>query len=104
MSRTDKRRRFDPAEVLADRARPRPSAEELAELIQRINPTGLDLAPAEQKRRYRLKAGLQSLLLRRHAALVRVTSADGEVLEITLVGTGRHAARDGTSVSASIAE
>ncbi len=92
MAKDTKRRRLDAEEVLADRVRPRPSIEDLAELIQRTNQTGLDLAPAEEKRRYRVKAALQSLLLRRHPDLVRVTSVDGEVLEISLTGTGRHAA------------
>ena len=92
MASESKRRRLLPGDVLADSVRPRPSAEELAELIQRVNPSGHALPAAEERQRYRVKASLQSLLLRRHPELVVVQSEDGELLEISLVGTGRHAA------------
>lgn len=40
------------------------AADALLEVIHAINPTARSLAPAQQRRRYRLKAQLQSLLLR----------------------------------------
>ncbi len=58
-----KRRRPDPEAVLAGREEVRP--EELFDLIHRVNPTGRELDPGEEARRYAQKARLQSLLVRR---------------------------------------
>ena len=91
MSRAS-RRGLDPEAVLADTVRPRPSAEQLAELIRRINPTGRALAPAEERRLYALKSALQSLLVRRHGDVVLATMDESDVVELTLEGTGAHAA------------
>ncbi len=53
----------DPVDVLEGRVEIR--AEELFDLIHRINPTGRELPRAEETRRYELKGRLQSLLIRR---------------------------------------
>jgi hypothetical protein len=44
----------------------------LLRLIQDVNPTGREKDPVERARRYALKSSLQSLLLRRHADVLRV--------------------------------
>lgn len=36
-------------------------------LIHQVNPTGASISERERERRYRLKARLQSLLIREHA-------------------------------------
>jgi hypothetical protein len=45
---------------------------DLLRLIQDVNPTGREADAAERARRYALKSSLQSLLLRRHADVLRV--------------------------------
>ncbi|MFH0902972.1 MAG: hypothetical protein V2A73_20275 [Pseudomonadota bacterium] len=59
------------AEALVDRAAA-PDVSDLFDIIRRVNPTGLDLPEATVARRYRLKARLQSLLIRHHGKELRV--------------------------------
>ena len=58
-----KTRRPDPADVVAGRADA--GVGDLLHLIHEVNPTGRELPSEEEGRLYGLKAGLQSLLLRR---------------------------------------
>jgi hypothetical protein len=58
------------------------SIDQLFELIHRINPTGLDLASAEQDAAYATKARLQSLMIERFGEQLRVsqiTNAEGVI-------------------------
>jgi hypothetical protein len=58
----------------------RPGAKELLDCIHAINPTGRALGAADERRRYELKARLQSLLIRNFAEeLVVVPDAPGVV-------------------------
>ncbi len=62
---------LDPADVLAERVVP--DLKDLFDLIHQVNPTAIEgLSEAETKRRYALKLGLQSLLLRRFSGQVVV--------------------------------
>ncbi len=60
---SDDRKRLDPDDVLAGRAKV--TAAELLALIHRVNPTGRELGAREAEQRYALKSRLQSLLVRR---------------------------------------
>lgn len=57
-----KRKRVRPADVIDGRAKPGPRA--LVSLIAEVNPTGRELSPSDQARRYAEKSALQSALLR----------------------------------------
>jgi hypothetical protein len=78
-----------PEEVLAGKVVL--SARELAELIQRVNPTNRELSPAEVTRRYRLKNQLQSLLVRRFASEVKVSADREGVALLAHRGSGKSA-------------
>jgi hypothetical protein len=68
----------DAHDVLAGRVAPEPG--ELLDLIHAINPTGRSLSVADERRRYQLKARLQSVLVRRFADDLAVAAeADGVV-------------------------
>ncbi|MBI5514428.1 MAG: hypothetical protein HY909_11710 [Deltaproteobacteria bacterium] len=54
------------------------SARRLLEVIHVVNPTGLDLAPAESARRYALKGRLQSLLIERYREELVVSPEPGD--------------------------
>lgn len=54
------------------------SAHELVRMIHRINPTGKDIPSKKEAKRYRIKARLQSLLIRRYSEALAVTQPDPE--------------------------
>jgi hypothetical protein len=80
---------WQPEEVLAGKVVI--GAHELAELIQRVNPTDRGLPLAEVARRYRLKNQLQSLLVRRFAAEVEVSADREGVALLAHRGSGKSA-------------
>jgi hypothetical protein len=80
---------WQPEDVLAGKAVI--SARELAELIQRVNPTDRELARAEVARRYSYKNQLQSLLVRRFASEVEVSADREGVALLAHRGSGRSA-------------
>src|SRR5689334_17947337 len=53
-------------------------ASSLVTLIHEVNPSGRELPPSVERRRYSLKARLQSLLIRHHRPEVRVELVTGE--------------------------
>jgi hypothetical protein len=78
--------------VLADGVRPRPTPDELIDLIERTNPTGRDLPRAKEQYLYKMKSRLQSVLLREHFDSVRVTVDEHDVAALSLAVSGRGAA------------
>ncbi|MFH0900466.1 MAG: hypothetical protein V2A73_07540 [Pseudomonadota bacterium] len=83
MGRRDKsrtaRRQDVIAEIEAVLARPAPPAiAVILDLIRRVNPTGHDLPAAETDRRYKLKARLQSLLVRCFGEQLGIESDEAE--------------------------
>lgn len=92
MTRRRKGRRgqgWEPEEVLAGKVEI--GARELAELIQRVNPTDRNLPLAEVTRRYRLKNQLQSLLVRRFGDEVEVSAEREGVALLAHRSSGRSA-------------
>lgn len=80
-----RRKEEDPAVVAARLlgAPERALVAELLDAIRRVNPTGLELSEAAERRRYRLKSQLQSLLVRRfpdEVDMIRAPDSDGAVL------------------------
>jgi len=67
---------IDPEDVLAGKISLSPL--ELIRLIHRVNPTGDDLGPEDERARYQLKARLQSLLIKLHSEGLRIEQADPE--------------------------
>ncbi|HEY4490518.1 MAG TPA: hypothetical protein VI958_00910, partial [Acidobacteriota bacterium] len=67
---------IDPQDVLAGKISLSPL--ELIRMIHRVNPTGDDSDPEDAGRRYKLKARLQSLLIRLHSEGLRIEQADPE--------------------------
>lgn len=79
-----KKTKIDPQDVLCERVRL--SALELVRMIHHVNPTNKNLTPQKNEQRYRLKSGLQSLLIRRFGESLRI-KADAmhpEVVSIRL--------------------
>jgi len=74
--RKRKASRIDPNDVLEGNITP--SAQELARLIHRINPTGQDLPSRKEAERYKMKSRLQSLLIRRFGKELAVILPDAE--------------------------
>jgi hypothetical protein len=87
--KSKKDKSWQPEDVLAGKVEI--GARELAELIQRVNPTDRDLRAAEAARRYRLKNQLQSLLVRRFAGEVEVRAEREGVALLAHRGSGRSA-------------
>ncbi|HWN70778.1 MAG TPA: hypothetical protein VNM90_24220 [Haliangium sp.] len=92
MTRSRKHKRgkgWQPEEVLAGKVEL--GARELAELIQRVNPTDRALPAAEAARRYRLKNQLQSLLVRRFTGEVEVSADRDGMALLAHRGSGKSA-------------
>jgi hypothetical protein len=87
--KSKKGKSWQPEDVLAGKAEI--GARDLAELIQRVNPTDRDLPAAEVARRYRLKNQLQSLLVRRFAGEVEVRADREGVALLAHRGSGKSA-------------
>ncbi len=92
MSRRDRRRRPSIDDLLRGTLPSRATADELVDLIERINPTERGLSPRLETQRYRLKAQLQSQLLRRHFHSVAIVIEDHGILALALRVSGRSAA------------
>jgi hypothetical protein len=87
----DDKKRLDIEEVLAGRIKV--GAVELLDLIHRVNPTGRELDSRATELRYRQKARLQSLLVRRFGAELTVALDPASVGTVSLLH-GHHG-RDG---------
>ena len=66
------------------------SADELARLIHRINPTGKNIPAKKEAERYRTKARLQSLLVRRFNEVLVVSQPDLENPRLVALDLRRH--------------
>ncbi len=90
--RHQKRKRSpEPRDVLTGRVEVKST--ELIELIHRVNPTGRELDATQEAERYRQKAELQSLLIRRHGDehLVVTPAEDEGVVSLSHRGGARDA-------------
>jgi hypothetical protein len=82
-----KKRRITPSDVLENPIKA--TALELIRMIHRVNPTGEELDRKETVERYRLKARLQSLLIRRFKEGLHVKPSDDENPQVVSIRLAR---------------